>query len=350
MQVSSASDAADLELLRQALARGLAIIEAQAPEGPPPPLPPDRSPTVGRTKAAATKLFSRPPSRRNSVKIVADNPEIVTELARDEKLVGAIETLSNSCKNFTCLTLGVPEELSPRTFSQNLLDELTRWKDAYDAAQPLPQIQGKDVGELDKKSLRNLIGQIFVDETWTDLFHEMIARKDDAAHTRAFISPRVCKCLALLETESDARKIANHLMSECAHHVGCVRVVHERMLQLLLLDDRVKAFSGLRSAIKDAAHRVMLSAIRKCQGDIVFDSVTDKLQRRKVTDAWKKAAAEFGDTHHDLDGIRYIAKKAHVKLIIAEDASSDSQQTLVAVIKSKNRLSEILTIYNEKTP
>lgn len=381
MQINELSDVQRLQAVREALQRMQVAAEEQINE--PPPLPPPRnpetvpteekrrffcpkipnaSPTLKRATAAVTTLFSRPTSKRSSVGEPTDSfhcqylpdgpitPGIIEALAYDEHLVGAIETLSNSCKNFKFISLFVPDDMPPFEFSTALLDELTKWQIAFDKNLPLPQIQGNDVADVDRLPLKNFIGQIYVDETWTELFHEMIRRKDDATRTRAFISPRVCQSLALLNSQNDALKIATHLMSECSDRLGTARIIHKRMLQLLMVDNRIKAFPGLRTAIKDAANYVMLEAIRKCQSDIVFFAVQRKSERTAVADAWKLASERHGDKYHDLEGINLIAKAAGLKLMIIENPECENQKILRKLIKRKNKLAEILSMYREKHP
>jgi hypothetical protein len=303
------------------------------------------SPILERAKSFPFRL----PATRSSGALGSESP-VSPILERDEQLVGAMEILQNSALNFGCLDLSVPQDMSAREFSEKLLLDLKKFKEAVDQKLPLPRVQEKEVSENDIKSLRNFIGQILVNEDWTNLFHELIMRKDDEKHKSTFISPRVLQGLAQMQTQEDAQSIAKHLMSECTETKNLARVINLQALQLLLLDNRIKAFPGMMELVKDAAYQVMEEAIRNYQSSILFWAMRSTEQPSKAkcyVEKWEEKAKKYQNQYLDLDGINYIAAKCKFKSGIVPDKTNSKQNNLIELINLNNKIHEVLQMYNE---
>ena len=81
-------------------------------------------------------------------------------LKYDEWLLGSTEILFNSCKNFSCINLNVPSGMLVGDFSEELYRSLCWCLHSLSDLDLKPMVQGNEVLEKDRKSLKNFILQI----------------------------------------------------------------------------------------------------------------------------------------------------------------------------------------------
>lgn len=295
---------------------------------------------------AQIKLPSRSSSRRGSF---IESP-IAPLLRQEEILVGTSELIRSALGNLRSISLRVPDNMSSTEFSTALLDEFRAFKEAVEEKRPLPMVQQKEVPPEDVQTLWNVAGQILVNDEFTQLFHELIEKLDEERKQGLFLSPRVRLSIAAVQYQEDANEVAEHLMSECTEQLKGVRVVNLNQLQKLLLDDRIKAFhSTIVGPIKDAAAKVMDVAIRDCQGTILFQTVkATKGAAQKAFQQWKQEAEKYPNTHFDIDGINYIARKCKLKVTVAENEKDSDQQQLAQLLGLKAKIEEVLQLFLEE--
>ncbi|MBS0635761.1 MAG: hypothetical protein JSR37_09885 [Verrucomicrobia bacterium] len=298
------------------------------------------SPLLNRAKEGLNTLKGRLLSKRTSqkeVQPIQDSVEAV--LKQGEARVMAVETVTNRCKNINVLDLSLTGQTRAQDLADRLMYELSDFKKAHDEGRSgLPKVLGRDVPAADINVLKKFIGELLADPDGCKVLWEVIQRKDDLLHKRAFLSSSVLKAIMLMKTAEEAALIANHLMSECTMQAGPYRIVKIEAFDCLLQDNRLQ---DLRYTLQQAAQSVMRNAIRKCQSTIVFDALAKRPEWQDSLKSWEEMAKSLGDTYLDISGISDIARAARIPLIIvAAQEKEEQMKMLLDIYKSLQKIQE----------
>ncbi len=243
-------------------------------------------------------------------------------LERGEAFTNSLEFVTKTCKNLE-INLMLAGFESIADFSVSLIDELRAFKKAYDAALTLPQIQLKAVLPANINVVLNFVRQMEIDPSWEKVIMQAVMRHNLRLQGKVYFSGSVLQGIWQAKTLADWHRIAWHLMSECTKASGGARTIDCKFLCILLDDEHVKDMEHLREAIKIEALAVMYSAIRKCQSDIVFQSVlkaSDIKNAQTKSEQWLKCAEKYPESYLELEGIGVIAEMLRLNVEVNVDA------------------------------